>query len=66
MYIYCLEHPEVIDEEAMDEKETTEKIMMPNPLTRLKARVDAFLEVASEWGGWRNNYSQIRIVYWIE
>ena len=66
MYIYCLEHLEVIDEETMDEKETTEKIMMPNPLTRLKARVDAFLEVTSEWGGWRDNYSQIRIVYWIE
>ena len=66
MYIYCLEHPEVIDEEAMDEEETTEKIMMPNPLTRLKERVDTFLEVTSEWGGWRNNYSQIRIVYWIE
>lgn len=65
MYIYCLEHPKVIDEDAMDREGTEEKIMMPNPLTRLKARVDAFLEVASEWG-WRGDYSQIRIVYWIE
>lgn len=66
MYIYCLEHPKAIDYEAMDcEEESTEKIFMPTPMKQLKERVDAFLEVM-DWWDWRDDYSQIRIVYWIE
>jgi hypothetical protein len=70
MYIYCLEHPEVIDYEAMDEayyngEKENKKIMMPTPLKTLMNRVDAFLEVMDGWN-WRDDYSQIRIVYWIE
>lgn len=72
MYIYCLEHPEVIDYEAMDEaycneekEDPPKKIMMPTPLKSLMNRVDAFLEVMDGWD-WRDDYSQIRIVYWIE
>ena len=72
MYIYCLEHPEAIDYEAMDEicydakeNDSPEKIMMPTPLKGLKDRVDAFLEVMNPFD-WRDEYSQIRIVYWIE
>ena len=70
MYIYCLEHPEAIDYEAMDEayyngEKENKKIMMPTPLKTLMNRVDAFLEVMDGWD-WRDDYSQIRIVYWIE
>ena len=72
MYIYCLEHPEVIDYDAMDEayyneeeEDSSKKIMMPTPLKTLMARVDAFLDVMDSWGDWRDDYSQIRIVYWI-
>lgn len=72
MYIYCLEHPEAIDYEAMDKiyydedrENPPEKIMMPTPLKALMNRVDAFLEVMDGWD-WRDDYSQIRIVYWIE
>ena len=73
MYIYCLEHPEVPDYEAMDEayyageeeENPPKKIMRPTPLKGLKDRVDAFLEVMDIWD-WRDDYSQIRIVYWIE
>lgn len=70
MYIYCLEHPEIPDYEAMDlmaedDENSNEKIMMPTPLKGLKDRVDAFLEVMDGWD-WRDDYSQIRIVYWIE
>jgi len=72
MYIYCLEHPEAVDYEAMDEayyngeeENPPKKIMMPTPLKRLMHRVDAFLEVMDGWD-WRDDYSQIRIVYWIE
>ena len=72
MYIYCLEHPEVVDYEAMDEayyngeeENPPKRIMKPTPLMALKNRVDAFLEVMDELG-WQDDYSQIRIVYWIE
>lgn len=71
MYIYCLEHPKVIDYEAMDEAycyaeegEKIEDIMTDSPMFALKNRVDAFLEVMDSWD-WRDDYSQIRIVYWI-
>lgn len=70
MYIYCLEHPEAIDYEAMDEayyngEKENKKIMMPTPLKTLMNRVDAFLEVM-DGGDWRDDDSLIRIVYWIE
>ena len=72
MYIYCLEHPTAPDYEAMDEAyayaeegEKVETITMPTPLKTLMNRVDAFLEVMDGWD-WRDDYSQIRIVYWIE
>ena len=71
MYIYCLEHPEVPDYEAMDElyynekeEDPSKKIMMPTPMNTLKRRVDAFLEVMNDWD-WRDDYSLIRIIYWI-
>ena len=70
MYIYCLEHPEVPDYEAMDEifekdGDSSKRIMKSTPLNKLKHRVDAFLEVMDDWG-WQDDYSLIRIVYWIE
>jgi hypothetical protein len=66
MYIYCLENPKVLDYEAMDmQREGEEKeIFMPTPMEMLKKRVDAFLEVMDYWN-WRDDYSLIRIVYWI-
>ena len=66
MYIYCLENPKVLDYEAMDmQSEGEEKeIFMPTPMEMLKKRVDAFLEVMDYWD-WHNDYSLIRIVYWI-
>lgn len=68
MYIYYLEHPKVPDYEAMDEviddDDNNKIILMDNPIQTLKRRVDAFLEVMDSWG-WRDDYSQIRIVYWI-
>lgn len=71
MYIYCLEHPETVDYEAMDEayydKEgKPEKIMKPTPMKSLKDRVDAFLEVIDSYGLWEDYFSSIRIVCWIE
>lgn len=73
MYIYCLEHPEVKDYDAIEEayyyaqegEKVDENIMMPNPLRGLKDRVDAFFEVMDD-GSWKDDYSQIRIVYWID
>ena len=71
MYIYCLEHPKVIDYDAMDEAyetkeegEKVERIYTDTPLLALKNRIDAFMEVVDGWD-WRNDYSQIRIIYWI-
>ena len=70
MYIYCLEHPEVPDYEAMDEvyynNESVTKIMKPTPLMALKERVDAFLDIMEGWDFWKDDYSMIRIIYWIE
>lgn len=72
MYIYCLENPLAKDYEAMDEacfnaaeNEKIDTIYKPTPLKALMDRVDAFLEVMDGWD-WRNDFSQIRIVYWIE
>jgi hypothetical protein len=68
MYIYCLEHPKVVDYEAYyneEEENPPKKIMKPTPVKSLMDRVDAFLEVMDGWD-WRDDYSQIRIVYWIE
>ena len=66
MYIYCLENPKVLDYAAMDmQPEGEEKeIFMPTPMEMLRKRVDAFLEVMDYWN-WRDDYSLIRIVYWI-
>ena len=71
MYIYCLEHPKAKDYDAMDEayyngeeEDPPNKIMKPTPMKGLKDRVDAFLEVMDGWD-WRDDYSQIRIIYWI-
>lgn len=66
MYIYCLENPKVLDYEAMDmqSKEEEKEIFMPTPMETLKKRVDAFLDVMDYWD-WRDDYSLIRIVYWI-
>ena len=72
MYIYCLENPIATDYEAMDEAyfkaekgEKVEQITMPTPMKVLKDRIDAFLEVMDIWN-WQDDYSLIRIVYWIE
>lgn len=62
MRIYLLENPEVLDYEA-DQKEN--KQYLPNPVFRLQNRVDAFLEVCDGWK-WRNDYSLIRIIFWID
>lgn len=55
MYIYLLKNPLVTIDE--NEKE-------PNPVQALKDRIDCFLEVMDGWD-WENDYSLIRIVYWI-
>ena len=69
MYIYCLEHPDVPDYEAREEayynNEPVTKIMKPTPLIALKERVDAFLDVMGNGDSWKDDYSTIRIVYWI-
>jgi len=59
MYIYCLEHPQVQDYESEEDG-----AMKSNPIFLLKKRVDAFLEVMDAWDI-KNDYSLIRIVYWI-
>ena len=59
MYIYLMENPTVID------YDTEESVPVSNPIKTLKNRVDAFLEVMNEWGDWKEDYSLIRIVYWI-
>lgn len=55
MYIYCLEHHFVKEDEDV----------IPNPVNGLRDRVDAFLDVVCEWDDWKDDYSSIRIVYWI-
>lgn len=72
MYIYCLEHPTATDYEAMDEAyynakegEEIETIITDTPMLVLKNRIDTFMEVVDDWGGWKDDYSQMRIVYWI-
>ena len=54
-----------MDEAYYNGEKENKKIMMPTPLKTLMNRVDAFLEVMDGWD-WRDDYSQIRIVYWIE
>ena len=69
MYIYCLKYPTTIDYEAMDgvcsDDENFIAPMTDNPIFLLKKRVDAFLEVMNYYE-WDDDYSLIRIVYWIE
>ena len=71
MYIYYLQHPNTIDYEAMDETyldakegEEVKPIMHENPIALLKKWIDAFLEVTDGWN-WSDDYSLIRIVFWI-
>ena len=63
MYIYCLEYPIVPDYEAEYDEGPLKTI--PTPLKSLMDRVDAFLEIMDGWD-WRDDYSRIRIVYWIQ
>jgi hypothetical protein len=58
MYIYYLKHPTALDYDEDPPKNG------PNPIKSLMDRVDAFLEVMDGWD-WRDDYSLIRIVYWI-
>lgn len=71
LYIYYLKHPETIDYDAMDnalwkakDNETVEEIMGPNPIKTLLDRVNTFMNVMEAWD-WSNDYSFIRIVYWV-
>jgi hypothetical protein len=64
MYIYCLEHPTVTSYEENEYDDGFKTKTEPTPLITLKNRVDAFLEVMNEVG-WEDDYSLIRIVYWI-
>lgn len=69
MLIYCLEYPKVKDYEdevyySAGEDEKIKPIFKDTPMISLKNRVDAFLEVMDDWD-WKNDYSNIRIVYWI-
>lgn len=64
MYIYCLKNPKVLDYEAMDMQPDEKEIFKDNPMMGLKERIDAFLSVMDSWG-WEDDYSLIRIVYWI-
>lgn len=57
MYIYCIENPEA--ESMWEEDEITF-----TPMKLLKDRVDAFMEVMEDFD-WRDDWSLIRIVYWI-
>lgn len=73
MYIYYLEHPEVVDYNQFfydDEEEIplSEKVITPTPIKVLMDRVDNFLNVMDSFSidNWRNDYCQIRIIYWIE
>lgn len=58
MYIYCIENPEA--ESMWEENEITF-----TPMKILKDRVDAFMEVIEDYD-WRDDWSLIRIVYWID
>lgn len=59
MYIYCLKNPKIADWESENPD-----VKKDNPMFTLKMRVDAFLETIDGWD-WENDYSLIRIVYWI-
>lgn len=63
MYIYLLKNPKVRDYDVFSE-EGQPIPLKDNPLTALKERVDAFMEVVDGWD-WQDAYSLIRIVYWI-
>jgi hypothetical protein len=59
MYIYYSENKEVKILTDFEEEKVEE-----NPIKLLKDRVDAFLEVMNDMG-WEDDYSLIRIVYWL-
>lgn len=60
MYIYLLENPKVKDYD-----EYGDEVVVDNPVFALKERIDAFLNVM-DWWDWKDDYSLIRIIYWIE
>jgi len=59
MYIYFLKNPSITVNEDEDENKNE-----TNPIQSLMDRVNCFLEVMDEWD-WEDDYSLIRIVYWI-
>lgn len=59
MYIYYLKYPKISSYGIIDEP------IKPTPLKTLIDRVDSFLNVMND-SHWEDDYSQIRIVYWIE
>lgn len=63
MYIYYLKYPKLLENGFSDDVIDDEE--RENPIKILMDRVNAFLEVMNEWG-WQNDYSLIRIVYWID
>lgn len=67
MLIYLLKHPTVKNWDYDPHSEDPEERLLTkeNPLTALKERVDAFMEVMDGWN-WQEDYSLIRIVYWID
>lgn len=66
LLIHCLKYPKVDDYDNIREDEDGNEIVekKDHPLFTLKHRVDAFMDVWDDFG-WENNYSLIRIVYWI-
>ena len=56
MYIYFLKNPTI----KIDDEEENR----PNPIKSLMDRANCFLEVMDAYD-WENDYSLIRIVYWI-
>ena len=52
--IYCLSYPSV-DKDGE---------VFPNPMIRLKHRIDCFAEVLSAFDDWKEQQSEIRVVCW--
>lgn len=61
MYIYLLKNPTVLIKDYNDEEQSID-----NPIKLLKSRIDSFLDVTNEDWDWREGYSRIRVVYWID
>lgn len=65
MLIYLLQNPKVKNPDWYEGDECDEPKEIDNPVYALKERVDNFLEVFNQWNFWVDQYSQIRIVYWV-